>query len=237
MSVHSLRSRRSPGRRRRFRPLIVVAALVGTVVGLGWVALHSSLFAVRTVTVEGTSRLSAGQVLAVARVVRGGSLFGLDPTAVERRVARLPAVAHVEVRRRWPHGVNIRVVERTAVGAVASAGEFVLLDATGVAFDHAQVAPPGLVTVQLGAAVPGPGDSDARAAMQVLGSLPLGVRHRVLAVHAPSPLEVSLDLRDGRSVLWGSAAQSATKAAVLQTLLHRRAQVYDVSTPSIVVTR
>jgi cell division protein FtsQ len=45
--------------------------------------------------------------------------------------------------------------------------------------------------------------------------------------------QISLVLKDGRKVVWGSADQSDTKADVLATLLAGvQAQVYDVSVPS-----
>ena len=42
---------------------------------------------------------------------------------------------------------------------------------------------------------------------------------------------ISLVLRNGRTILWGSAEDSANKAEVLDVLLDRKAQVYDVSVP------
>ena len=50
--------------------------------------------------------------------------------------------------------------------------------------------------------------------------------------------DVSLVLKDGREVVWGSAEESETKAEVLATLLATvQAQVYDVSVPSKPTTR
>jgi cell division protein FtsQ len=48
---------------------------------------------------------------------------------------------------------------------------------------------------------------------------------------------VTLTLRDGRTVLWGGADESAAKARVLTALLGRSGTVYDVSTPSVVTVR
>lgn len=231
------RARRLARRRRAVRPLLLLVAVAVTITALGWVALNSSLFAIRTVTVEGTSRLTVAQVLAAARVPRGTSLVRLDPGTVQHRVARLPAVAQVEVRRRWPHGLVISVTERTPAAVVGAGTGVELVDRTGVAFASAPTAPPGLVSLQVSGPVPGTGEADTRAAMQVLGALPAGVRRRVITVAAPTPDEVRLDFRDGSTVVWGSAADSATKVAVLRALLHRRAHFYDVSTPSIAVTR
>ncbi|MDQ1696351.1 MAG: cell division protein FtsQ [Frankiaceae bacterium] len=230
-------ARRRAGRRRAARPLILVLAGLITLGAGGWLALNSSLVAVRTITVEGTSRLVVADVMRVAAVRRGTSLFRLDSSAVARRVARIPAVAHVEVARNWPHGVVISVTERTPVAVVRGPTGAVLLDRVGVAFDTEAEPPPGLVNVQLSAPVPGAGDPAARAALQVLGALPTGVRRRVATVQAPSPFAVTLVLNGGRTVVWGSAADSTTKAAVLHALLHRHARVFDVSTPDVVVTR
>ena len=49
--------------------------------------------------------------------------------------------------------------------------------------------------------------------------------------------EITLHLRDGRLVRWGSADQSEEKAAVLLALLDRKAQTYDVSVPGAPTTR
>jgi cell division protein FtsQ len=55
-------------------------------------------------------------------------------------------------------------------------------------------------------------------------------------VEAASPDDISLVLSRGRTVVWGSAEQSARKARVLALLLRRHATRYDVSVPDVAVT-
>lgn len=233
------RARRRALRLRALRPAVVVAAVVTVVVGVGWTALGSGMFAVQRVSVEGTSRLSPGIVLRAADVPLGGSLFLLDTTAVRRRVARLPPVARVTVTASWPHRVVIRVEERRPAAIVNTPDGDVLLDATGVAFSVVSSDPAGLLPVHLAATVPGPGDADARAAMAVVATLPAQLRARVQSVSAASPDAVSFRLRGNRTVVWGSPENPRTKLAVLQLLLRRHPKVvrYDVSTPGVAVTR
>lgn len=220
---------------RRWTLLVVVAAIA--VGATGWFLVNSSLFALHYVTVEGTSRLTPAEVLNAAAVREGTSLVRLDPAAVARRVERLPPVADAVVSRRWPHGLLIHVIERKPAAVVTTAGRVELLDATGVPFASVASAPPGLVKVDVSAPVPGAGDAAARTAMRVLTELPSQVRARVSLVTARSVDNVAVKLTDGTTVIWGSAADGTTKAAVLRTLMRRSAQVYDVSTPSVAVTR
>ena len=48
---------------------------------------------------------------------------------------------------------------------------------------------------------------------------------------AASADDVTLMLRDGTRIVWGSAADSAAKADVLRAMLRRPGTVYDVSSP------
>jgi cell division protein FtsQ len=228
--------RRATSRRWRIRIAVAVGAVAALAV-TGWFLASSSLFALHYVTVEGTSRLTPHEVLSAAGVREGTSLVSLDPGAVADRVERLTPVAAAHVTRRWPHGLVIHVVERRPAGVVVSDGAVELLDASGVAFASAPAAPHDLVTVEVPGRVPGPGEAAARAAMRVLAELPRGVRAQVTTVTARSVNAVSVHLTDGRRVIWGSAGDATTKAAVLRTLMRRDAQVYDVSTPSVAVTR
>ena len=50
-------------------------------------------------------------------------------------------------------------------------------------------------------------------------------------VEVESVDQISLALKGGRTVIWGSAADSATKADVLKVLLKQHAKTYDVSVP------
>lgn len=231
------RAHRRVGRRKAFRRAITVVVLVALVGIGGWLVADSSLFSLHYVTVEGTSRLTAAQVIAAADVHEGSSLIRLDTGAVARRVDRLAPVRTAVVTRRWPHGLLIRVIERTPVAvAIGPDGDF-LLDSTGVAFAAVATAPDSLLQVDVNAAVPGPGADAATAGMRVLAELPASLRHSVDSVDAPTPDSITVHLKDGRVVVWGSPDDSATKAAVLRVLLRHTARVYDVSTPSVAVTR
>jgi len=232
------RARRQQALRRRvLRPAVALAVVVTVVGGAVWAAWSSPLLAVQTVTVKGTSRLSPGDVLVAARVPIGRSMLRLDPGQIRSRVAALPAVAAVTVDRDWPHRLVITVTERRPVAVVASSGGVELVDASGVAFATAVAAPPGALPLRLGAAVPGPGDADAKAALAVWAALPKALRLEVDGIAAPSPADVMLRLRGRRTVIWGEPGETQRKLTVLRTLMTHPASTYDVSTPDVPVTK
>jgi cell division protein FtsQ len=229
---------------------LLAAAIVTTVVGGAiWLGYASPVVRLDTVSVKGTSRLSAGEVLAAARVRIGGSLLSVPTEEIRRRVARLAPVASVRVTRAWPHGLVITVTERTPVATVASGagrdGVVLLLDAQGVAFAET---PPsttsgtagdsgGLVDLRVAAPALGATTPAAVAALRVWSGLPPAVRHEVRWMSADAADDVSFSLARGATVVWGSAGDGPDKLAVLVSLLRRPAATYDVSTPGIAVTR
>ncbi len=219
-------------RLRRLSALVLAALVVGA---LGWVVLQSSLLGVDDVRVRGAGRVTPAQVEQAAGVPLGTPLARVDVEAVRRRVLQLAPVASVTVARRWPGTLSLQVVERRAEVWVGSPGKVTLLDRTGVAFAVEPKAPDGAVRLQV--AHPGPQDATTRSALSVLGELPAELRTRVAIVRAPSPSSVSLLLRDGRQVVWGTPGRAGDKAAAATALLRLPGTVYDVTSPDVVVRK
>jgi cell division protein FtsQ len=225
------------GRGRRRTRLAVTLSLTTVLVlaGVaGWLLLGTAVLGVRQVEVTGTSRLDPAMVRSVAGIAAGTPLARLDTGAIAARLARLPVVAGVEVQRRWPRTVTIRVRERQAAAVQASGPSYELVDRVGVAFATVSRRPAGLPLVSA------PVDAGApalRAALDVLEALPAVVRGQVQQVRATSAEEVEVRLSRGRTVLWGSPDRGARKAAVLGVLISRKARVYDVSAPDAPTTR
>jgi cell division protein FtsQ len=219
------------------------AAALVVVGGVGWVLWGSPLLAVRTIQVDGVSRLPAAQVREIAGVAKGTPLLRVDVQAAGDRVAQLPQVDSVEVARGWPNTVVITVVERTPVAVVGPPGRRSLVDAGGVLFDTVTGdAPAGAVPLDV--ADPGPDDPATRAALGALVALPAQVRSQVTGAEATSAEDVALVLGDAIDVRWGSAEQTAEKAAALAAVLDQigsgalePASTIDVSTPDALVLR
>jgi cell division protein FtsQ len=227
----------------RRRWLIRAGVLAAAIALACWVVLASPLLAVRTVQVDGVSTLSAEQVVTAAGIGTGTPLARVDTARAASAVARLPQVATVEVTRGWPQTVVVTVAERVPVVVVEDGGGRSLVDREGVLFDSITGAPPDGV-VPLEVSDPGPDDAATTAALGALTSLPREVRDQVTAVAASTADDVTLTLTDGRTVLWGSAEQTARKSRVLDGLLSQieagtlePADTLDVSTPDAVVLR
>lgn len=210
---------------RRAAALLAVAALLA---GLGWLVFFSSYLAVQGVDVRGTRILSAQTVARAADVPRGGPLATADLDAVQARVEDLAAVRSAAVSRAWPDRVRIEVTERTAVAAVSWEGTWRGLDREGVLFRSYPERPAGLPEVRVTASTPADALVETGA---VIAALPDVVARRLAYLQVRSVDSISLQLRGGAVVNWGSADQSAQKAAVLQVLLRRPARVYDVTAP------
>jgi cell division protein FtsQ len=227
--------------RRRADPWkIAFFALAGCAIlaAAGWVLLMSSLFAVRSVRVTGNHLVPTSRVRAVAAVPPGTALIRVNTSAVARRVETISQVQSAQVSRAWPDGILIVVRERTAVLALPSGRRYELLDDTGVVLRTVPRRPAGmpLLSVPAGVAAAVRGSPVVRAAALVLHQLPGRVRHRVALVSAPSPVAITVRLRDGVTIVWGSPARGAVKAAELRALMRTRSRYYDLSDPVNAVT-
>ena len=74
-------------------------------------------------------------------------------------------------------------------------------------------------------------------ATRVIDALPSDIQARVRYLSAYTVDTISLRLRNGRVVRWGSAEDTDTKARVLTVLLEQPASLYDVSVPGQPVIR
>ena len=212
---------------RRWVALVVALALVGLAV---WVVWFSTLLTVKEVRVLGAVEVSSDQVRQAAAVPPGQPLARVDVAGITARVEAIPRVQSVEVRRGWPDVVVVVVAERTPLVVVVDGAGFAFLDAEGVRFGEAGRQP---ATMPLFSAV----TEEARASsLAVVAALPSDLRASVQEVRARTFDDVTLVLRDGSKVQWGSADRSDRKAAVLRSLLPLGAARYDVSAPDLPTT-
>ena len=227
--------RRVAGRRRT--PRWVLLALLGALLvgGAAWALLGTSLVGVRHIEVSGVEITTREAVHDAAAVTLGTSLLRLDTDAIAARVGALPPVAHVDVRRSFPHTLVITVTERTPAAVVPAPDGYAVLAADGVVYHHVAVPPAGVPVVQL--AAPGPTDPATLAALRVVAALTPELRAVLAEIRAPAPTSISLALVDGRTIVWGDAEASDRKAAVATVLLAEDATTIDVSVPDIATVR
>lgn len=205
---------------------LLLVLLLGTAA-----ALFTPLLTIRSVQVAGAPAGDDAAILAAAAVPPAATMLRVDTAGIERRVAAVPRVASVDVIRRWPTTLLIKVTERAAVAVVQVGANFQEIDSAGVLFGVAGPRPAGLALL----AAP----LSTRAAVAgALAQLPLTVYSRVVQAGATTPDSITFWLRGGAEVIWGSAEQPQAKSAVLLVLLARvKARLYDVSAPDLPTTK
>jgi cell division protein FtsQ len=225
-----------------WRTAFIAVAVVGLVVGIGWALLGSKLLVVRSIAVDGTHLVPAGQVRTVAGISPRLPMIRVDTQAVARRVEGITQVRSATVTKSWPDRIVITVQERTPALAVrVPAGQtatFDLIDQSGVVVRSVRSQPAGMPVFQ--ATVPPDalrGNAGVAATVTVLHELPAPLAKSVAAVAARSAQSVKLGLSNGITIMWGDTGEAKQKAAELAILMRTHARYYDVSAPGTAVTR
>jgi len=124
------------GGRRRWGRGAAAALLVLAAAGAPWwgraALTRLAFFRVRNVEIDGARYIDAGEVLARLRVDTVASIWA-DLTPLERRVAAHPQVGAVEIRRKLPGTLVVRVTEKLPVALVPGRGGLRAYDASGQA--------------------------------------------------------------------------------------------------------
>jgi cell division protein FtsQ len=200
-------------------------------------AVFSPILALRTVTVDGVSRLSAEELVAAVDGQLGVPLALLDEDRIRTELGEFPLIRSYVTELVPPDTLLIHIVERAPIGVVAAPDGFQLVDPAGITIETTVTAPEGYPAMQLagGDTVEGAG---FRSMAEVLLALPPSVLAQVSTISAQTKDDVTLTLTgSSQRVAWGSADDSIAKAAVLTSLiaLHKGdgAGEYDVSAPGI----
>ncbi|WP_293787448.1 cell division protein FtsQ/DivIB [uncultured Aeromicrobium sp.] len=224
-------------RRRRRWIRAVLIALVAALIGAGvWVVWFSGLLVAQQVRVTGVEHLTEEQVQQAADVPLGTPLARLDTEDVVARVGELAPARRVQVSRSWPDTVVVTVTERSPAAWISRDGRPWEVDAEGVIFLPVDSPEPGLPELRVD-----PDDADAVAAAarvaHDLRDTDPTLAGQLAAIGAETQDSVELAFLDGRTVVWGSAADPGAKIRVLKVLLDVPASVYDVSVPTRPTTR
>ena len=182
--------------------LLALGAAAGAVEGWRW-TLRAHALRIRTIRFEGLVRATADELLALSPVKPGDHLLSADVDALEHALARHPWVRRVEVHRRWPPRLDVKVTERTAVALVDLSGLY-LVDAEANVFKRA-AAGDGL-DLPLVTGVARNDYVQRRAAVQPLlaGALALARAWREDGLDAVAELsEIHVDPGDGTTIYVG----------------------------------
>ncbi|KQS08217.1 hypothetical protein ASG04_13975 [Curtobacterium sp. Leaf183] len=229
--------RRFTRRSRHRRAVGITAASVVLVLGVSiLVAVFSPLMALRTIEIKGTSRVDDTQLRQALSDQMGTPLARLDFDAIKKDIAGFPLIESYVTEEEPPHTLVVTVTERTPVVAVKSGDAFQLVDPAGIVVQSSPTQPDTMPVADIGRTQLG--SSVFRTMTEVVLALPSAVRSQVSGVAASTADDVTLTMKDGSRVVWGSPDDSDAKAALLDALVKDHATrdpgtavEYDVSAP------
>ena len=216
---------RDEGRKRLHR-VAVLAGVAATFIA-SWGITQTPLLDVDHIEVLGAGQSGVAAVEAATGIERGDALLTSGVGRAADGVADLPWVQTVDVSRKWPNTIRVRVVERVPAAAVpVKDGGWVLLDVTGRQLAVVPEAGPGILRVVVPPVTATPGqllDANASAVLELAATRPVTLQDRLVALTpaANGAVEGTVRLRNDATatVRFGRPTQAAAKWLALLTIL------------------
>lgn len=219
-------------RRRRVTWLVVlgIALTMGTLVA---VAVYSPLLALKTIQIEGASRISPDDIHAAVDGQLDTPLALVDFDLITEELGDFPLIRSYVTEMVPPDTLVIHIVEREPIGSLAADSGFALVDPAGIVIERSEARLPGVPLIDIAGA-----DTDSEAfdaAVEVILALPDSVLGQLDTVTASTRDNVRLTLAGGGAeIIWGSADDSDYKARLLAVALAQKypnVSEYNVSAP------
>jgi len=214
--------------------LIATASSLVFLVLLVLATMYTPLLSIDKITVSGTSKSYTKKVLAILENRIGSPLPMISEASVAEDLSKFKLIESISLISKPPHGLEVRITERTPISIVVRGGTRYLFDPAGVNLGVASGNEP-LPTIIV---KNDPKTSKNYAeAIDVLMALPAQLLKRVAYIQAKTRDNVTLQLRgySAQTIIWGDSSQSILKSKVLKTLLLKNPTgvraTFDVSSP------
>jgi len=224
----------------RLRTAFWLLGLGGVLITVAIIALYTPwlpIFDLREVAVSGNRETTALDVASAASLRGGVGLLSVSLQATAKRVCALPWIKDVRVRRSFPHGVHIEVIERSPVARVMLTGTACALLGEGgvvVAIDcKGRDSSPFLKGVSLSKAEPGgrvtkQGAADLMDALQRAALTGAVVREVVISKGEWVELVTTAETRVRLGVLGEAAAKVRYLEALCRTVKAEQYELIDL---------
>lgn len=199
-----------------------LAAVLTLVAIAGWLYFRTqsdTRFALKSIEVTGATHTPRPAIDEVMKAYAGANLFRLDIARLQADLGKLPWVSRVEIEKKLPDTLRIKVVERTPV-ALTRAGELLqYVDEHGVAF--AQLSP-SIGDTELPIIRDATGGELARtvALIRDLRANDPKLFSRVSEVHPVGPRGFALFDRELGAVVYANADDLSAKWRDLYAVIH-----------------
>lgn len=215
---------------------ITAAGVVVLLVAMLLVAVYSPLLSLRTITVEGASRVDPAAVQEAVADQVGKPLALVDFDEITRELGAFPLIRSYVTETVPPDGLVIRIDEREPVAVRESGSTWQLIDPAGVVIDSLDALPDDVPILKVTSRDP---DSPAfKAAVAVLLALSDDMLAKVHSITATTNDDVSFELSSGQNVIWGNAERSELKTIALTAIMKKQKQIkqtdvdYNLSSPT-----
>lgn len=207
------------------RSFAIGASVVLVAAGLYALARETSMFALRSIEVDGASPALAAQIRSELARLDGRSLVSLDAGSIGQRVDNLPGVRSAVIDRAFPHKLRIRIVPELPVAVLRRGVESWLVSARsrvigtiarGARTDLPRIWLPSRTELTKGSLLADqPAALAARSLAAFVGS---GFPSRVAFVRALDG-QITLGLRGGLEIQLGAPVDLRLKIAIARGIL------------------
>lgn len=220
--------------RGRLRWLLWVVLAVGAVALSVWL-VKSPLLSIRSVTVTGAQRTDPAAIADGLAVGPGTPTMSVNAGAVEAALLGNPWIAKADVTVSWPGSIEIHIIERVPVAAVAIDGVVFQAAVDGVLVERTNVGavPPLIETDRPGPVRVGDRITDGLTlgGLEFLSALPPALRRSTVVTVAGAVVGAEAD---GVTILLGRPTDMVAKAAAVEALIGagiERGSRIDVTAP------
>lgn len=241
-------SKKRRRRKRRLRRRVIITLLILTT---ALVTLASPLFNIESVSITGGEKVEHQQILMASGIVSKVNIFRISTRKAEKRIASIPYIDTVKVRRILPHTVSIEVTECTLLAYVPYMGSMAGIDKNGKVLEVIPIneVPDKIIVETVEPKKIDPGTKIGIDESQIIDIIVLylqkfeeyGVYDTISRLNVPSTAETGFTTKSGLIVNFGSTDDIDYKFKMYQSVIEKIGSdstgVLDMTNPQKVAHR